>query len=1018
MLHLKRTNSFRCKVCKEEFGSRKLFRSHWDDSHVSYDAELKWLSGSGKKHDGYVMRPLESELIKHNLRSDSAYSALKSDFTVNELVIAEIDHGIENEAMTVAEIVGIPGSIVPETLILHSIKSKMYKWATIKELYNNRDKLFKIPALNKQTMKVTFQDAYVSKKKITEPILDIKSVDGRTIKATANHKFLIESKDGFEFIYGRDLENGDFIPFCKHILTNILCDDIEILGIKHKLDFDLGCLFGLFISDGSTSIHKDNSKTSYRVRFSNGNKNILSFYTKQINKFDLPVGEYLDKRDGKNVELMINGKSITYWFRNTFGAGAYNKCLPDWCYNTPEEFRRGLLIGLFLGDGSLYKQDTSVKGEFSTVSKNLWLGIQALMRSLGLLHSIGIKQRKTTPVYRIHPDGFAIEQIIGHTPEELRKSVAWDENYKSKFSRLDMLPLINENLDIPTGEKVGKAMAILRSESKRSNGENRQHIEKALKEIPYRTSYLNRLQTMINGDISWARIKSIEIAEEQPEWVYDIHVENNDNFMLANGMIIGNSGKSVFALSLARIIQMKWLERIIDMFRHQQIKEAYTPKIFLGFDLDTTLRHLREAKMGDTIIQDEDPEMMGAHSGSTKSQIENLMKVMRKACINFIFVSPVSTPYINMPNMVFEVIAKNKKLRRTKAALYDRKYHAVGWIIMDVLEVDDPLLIDYEKMKDINLEDIKQSGGRRSVGITEEQLFEDVKKLMDYLKKIQYNFTKRHTIADLAEHAGMAKVEGDTAYQRFVARTTLDFINQQMAELMGYGDEEGEIDASVKYLFIAEERYEDPLFLYEIYKSLPEAKISIVARSAKKPGENTLKKFKDKHAKAWMLYYAKGTPYDNVGDIMKVSGQSIANSYKQHGWNAIFQEEISGDCAEHALTRKYFKDYEVIGGFGKPDLINKLDKKNDWIEVKIRRRLSVRKEDLIRSFEYEFVDRGGKLRLALITYKQQECIIQMYRIVPNPSYKTTEEILDDIVEPDEDMLEDDGVPEFDIDDYK
>lgn len=583
---MKRANVFRCKVCKEEFVSRKLFRRHWDDSHVSYDAELKWLSGSGKKHDGYVMRPLESELIKHNLRADSAYSALKSDFTVNELVIAEIDHGIENEAMTVIEIVGIPGA-----------------------------------------------------------------------------------------------------------------------------------------------------------------------------------------------------------------------------------------------------------------------------------------------------------------------------------------------------------------------------------------------------------------------------------------------GKSIFALSLARIMQMKWLERVIELFRNQQIKEAYTPKIFLGFDIDTTLRHLRSAKMGDTIVQDEDPEMMGAHSGSTKSQIENLMKVMRKACINFVFVSPVSTPYINMPNMVFEVIAKNKKLRRTKAALYDRKYHAVGWIIMDVLEVDDPLLIDYEKMKDINLEDIKASGGRRSVGITEEQLFEDVRRLIDYLKRINYNFAKRHTIADLSEHAGMAKVEGDTAYQRFVARTTLDFINQQRAELMGYGDEEGEVDASVKYLFVPEETYDDPLFLYQIYESLPEAKAAITARSAKKPGENTLRKFKDKHAKAWMHYYADGMPYDNVGEVMRVKGQSIANSYKAHGWNAIFQEEISGDCAEHALAKKYFKEYEVVGGYGKPDLVSKTDT-NDWIEVKLRRRLSERKEDLIRSFEYEFVDNGGTLRLALIIYKQQDCIIQMYRIVPNPAYKTTEEILEDLDE--EEVVEEvgDDIPEYDLSDYE
>jgi len=501
------------------------------------------------------------------------------------------------------------------------------------------------------------------------------------------------------------------------------------------------------------------------------------------------------------------------------------------------------------------------------------------------------------------------------------------------------------------------------------------------------------------------------------------HGINNEAMTVTELVGIPGAGKSIFALSLARIIQMRWLEQIIDLFRRGKIKEAYTPRIFIGFDIDTTLQHLRTAKMGDVIIQDEDPEMMGAHSGSTKSQIENIMKVMRKACINFIFVSPVSTPYINMPNMVFEVISKNKKLRRTKAALYDRKYHAVGWVVFKILEADDPLLIEYELMKDVNLEQIKASGGRRSVGITSDQLIEDVERLLEYLKKTNYNFTRRHSIADLAERAGMAGVEGDSAYQKFVARTTMDYINAEMAELVGYGDDADDVDASNKYLFVTEERYDDPAFLHEIYRALPEAKTAVRARSTRNPQDNPLKLFKDKHAKGWMHYYAEGLSYDAVGDIMKVKGTAIANKYVKHGWSAIFQEEISGDCAEHALRKKYFKEFDVVGGLGKPDLVHKVDK-NDWIEVKLRRRLSERKEDLVNNFEYEFVDQGGTLRLALITYEQRKCIIQMYRIISNPAYRTTDQILADMEEKSEEEQEeeqeekqDDGKELYDVFDF-
>lgn len=449
---------------------------------------------------------------------------------------------------------------------------------------------------------------------------------------------------------------------------------------------------------------------------------------------------------------------------------------------------------------------------------------------------------------------------------------------------------------------------------------------------------------------------------------------------------IPGAGKSVFALTLARLIQMKWLDKIIRLYKEGRIREPYTPKIYIGFDLATTLQHLQHARMGDIIIQDEDPEMMGAHSGSSKSQIENVMKIMRKACINFIFVSPVSTPYINMPNLVFEVIYKNTDLRQTRAALYDRKYHAAGWVIMRVLDADDPLMKSYEAMKDANIELIKMSGGRRSVSISEEQVLADMHKLLEYLKRINYNFAKRrHSLADMIEYASMAGVEGNTQYQRMVARSVLDYINSRAAELMGLEEAETMTQAG-KYLFIKEREYDDLDFLRVMYDSVDEALASIKSRSAKNPGESPLRKFQKVHADAWFDYYSTGQSYDSVGNKYGVSGQAIANSYENHGYCAIFQEEIQGECAEIALRKKYLTDYKNVGGFGEPDLVKIDNPDGDWVEVKCFQRLSRRLEDLIAKFEYKFIDDGGIMRLALITYKKQECKIRIYRVVRNPDF--------------------------------
>ena len=481
---------------------------------------------------------------------------------------------------------------------------------------------------------------------------------------------------------------------------------------------------------------------------------------------------------------------------------------------------------------------------------------------------------------------------------------------------------------------------------------------------------------------------------------------------------IAGAGKSVFALTLARTFQMTWLNKIIELYMAGELKdkdgkliEPYAPKIYMGFDLDETLEHLKKARMGDTIIQDEDPEMMGKHSTSSKQRLENVLKIFRKACINFIFVSPLSTPYINMPNLVFEVIGRNKPKRLTKAALYDRKYHSVGWIIIKVLDVDDELLVAYDAMKDANLELIRMSGGRRSVNVSPSDVLDDVKRLLDYLRAINYNFSKRrHILSYLVEIATMAKVEGDTAYQNFIAGQVRDILNEGILDDIEPGFT-GSGTTNTKYQFIKEKEIDDRFFLKAVYEAAEEALDRIKERSVKKPGENPLKKFKMIHAEAWYQHYGMGLPFDKVGSMFNVTGQCIANDYDSGGYSAIYQKEIIGECAEIAVCDKYFSNYRLIGGKGKPDLVGKADPKGDWIEVKIRNRLSEKLSDLIRDFEYEFVDAGGTLRLALILYKKKKCKIVVYRVMANPNYQTVAEIQDEL---ELELKDDEEVVEFDL----
>ena len=522
----------------------------------------------------------------------------------------------------------------------------------------------------------------------------------------------------------------------------------------------------------------------------------------------------------------------------------------------------------------------------------------------------------------------------------------------------------------------------------------------------------------LRTDVAYRALRSGFTVNELLRAEVDAGVED-EAMTVVEVVGIAGAGKSVFALTLARTFQMTWLDKIVELYVDGELEdkdgkliEPYAPKIYMGFDLDETLEHLRTARMGDTIIQDEDPEMMGKHSTSSKQRLENVLKIFRKACINFIFVSPLSTPYINMPNLVFEVIGRNKPKRLTKAALYDRKYHSVGWIVVKVLDEDDELLVAYDAMKDANLELIRASGGRRSVSIPPSVVLEDVKRLLDYLKGIKYNFSKRrHILSSLVELANMAKVEGDSAYQNFIAGQVRDILNEGIIDDMDL-EFVGGAAASQKYLFIKEKEIDDRFFLKAVYEATDEAFERIKERSIKKPGENTLKKFKMIHAEAWYQHYGQGVSFDKVGSMFNVTGQMIANSYDDGGYASIYQEEIIGECAEVAICGTYYGNYKLVGGKTKPDLVSKVDPKGDWIEVKIRNRLSTKLRDLIREFEYEFVDAGGTLRLVLIVYKKKKCKIVVYRVILNPDYRTAQEIQDDLEVEFEDDEEE--VVEFDL----
>ena len=66
---------------------------------------------------------------------------------------------------------------------------------------------------------------------------------------------------------------------------------------------------------------------------------------------------------------------------------------------------------------------------------------------------------------------------------------------------------------------------------------------------------LSKLERLMAGDLRWVRIESVApVTDESDEpCVYDLSVEDNENFTLENSVIVHNSGKSMFLEGLSTL---------------------------------------------------------------------------------------------------------------------------------------------------------------------------------------------------------------------------------------------------------------------------------------------------------------------------------------------------------------------------------------------------------------------------------------------------------------------------------
>lgn len=480
----------------------------------------------------YQLDVIQNQLLQLYLRQDKRFRrAFNINFTPH-LITYFKDKTRLNEPISIATMGEVRSgkSLIPKTKVLYSENNHL-KVMAIKDLFD----VYKInnkiltPSINLKNNKIELKEILeVTKHHYKDKIYKIYLNSGRIIEATKDHSFLILNKESNEIKQekGENLKVDDFVPIANNLPFKEILKEIQILKYFNnknsnklhkkldkplKLDWDFGYFLGCFISEGCLTYSPNNA-----VYITNNDSTLIKPIKKFLKKIGLGFGENYDKRRSHKALICFSSVMADFLRVNCFdnelrkknygNKGYYSslKILPDFTFFSPIEFKKGLLNGLFSGDGYLGYSGTKINLEYTSKSKKLIEEIGLLLINLG---------------YSI----------------TYRRKVIKSGNYKGNtyyivnIKNRNILKFINE---------IGFNNKLKNDISKKIKNRYKKIQENFIEKINLQEFYFSKIKKI--KDLIFDKIIRIE-TYDYDDLVYDLSIKDNENFMLSNGAFVHNS---------------------------------------------------------------------------------------------------------------------------------------------------------------------------------------------------------------------------------------------------------------------------------------------------------------------------------------------------------------------------------------------------------------------------------------------------------------------------------------------
>ena len=262
--------------------------------------------------------------------------------------------------------------------------------------------------------------------------------------------------------------------------------DVSQIPALIPLTESFGFFVGAYLAEGmanSTQISITNNDTSYL-------DNIASL----MKEWNIGTHSVSEKKHalrsgikGTSSSLVIHSTLLAKLMATMFGRVSHEKTLPNWVFQSPLTFVRGLVDGYISGDGTVEKKTGCVLA--TSVSEVLLTRMRTLLSRFGIFATLSSRM---PPLGNFH---------------SVRRNYTMriPEKYASVFADVFSLSIVEK-------QQILDFHHLLNKTKRRSMRES-----------------LN--------DVVWDSVKSIREVAPMKGWVYDLTVERTRNFMTLEGLV-------------------------------------------------------------------------------------------------------------------------------------------------------------------------------------------------------------------------------------------------------------------------------------------------------------------------------------------------------------------------------------------------------------------------------------------------------------------------------------------------